>query len=113
MHVGASLFVPRRSVPQENGIQINVPNRERRLSPLHQAIVNEDVEMVYFLCKKGADVHQRCYGSFFCADDQKASRTDSLEHEWVDLVQNTRYTGQMYWGELPLSFAACTNNQVR
>ncbi|XGW29540.1 hypothetical protein V3C99_008960 [Haemonchus contortus] len=81
------------------------------LSPLHQAIVNEDVEMVYFLCKKGADVHQRCYGSFFCADDQKASRTDSLEHEWVDLVQNTRYTGQMYWGELPLSFAACTNNQ--
>uniref|UniRef100_A0A0N4WS61 ANK_REP_REGION domain-containing protein n=1 Tax=Haemonchus placei TaxID=6290 RepID=A0A0N4WS61_HAEPC len=34
-----------------------------------------------------------------------------LEHEWVDLVQNTRYTGQMYWGELPLSFAACTNNQ--
>ncbi|KJH49702.1 ankyrin repeat protein [Dictyocaulus viviparus] len=81
------------------------------LSPLHQAIVNEDVEMVYFLCKKGADVHQRCYGSFFCADDQKTSRTDSLEHEWVDLVQNTRYTGQMYWGELPLSFAACTNNQ--
>ncbi|WKY05558.1 hypothetical protein Q1695_006062 [Nippostrongylus brasiliensis] len=81
------------------------------LSPLHQAIVNEDVEMVYFLCKKGADVHQRCYGSFFCADDQKASRTDSLEHEWVDLVQHTRYTGQMYWGELPLSFAACTNNQ--
>uniref|UniRef100_A0A158P911 ANK_REP_REGION domain-containing protein n=1 Tax=Angiostrongylus cantonensis TaxID=6313 RepID=A0A158P911_ANGCA len=81
------------------------------LSPVHQAIVNEDVEMVYFLCKKGADVHQRCYGSFFCADDQKASRTDSLEHEWVDLVQNTRYTGQMYWGELPLSFAACTNNQ--
>ncbi|EYB95017.1 hypothetical protein Y032_0164g3518 [Ancylostoma ceylanicum] len=81
------------------------------LSPLHQAIVNEDVGMVYFLCKKGADVHQRCYGSFFCADDQKASRTDSLEHEWVDLVQNTRYTGQMYWGELPLSFAACTNNQ--
>ncbi|KAK5970310.1 Transient receptor potential cation channel subfamily V member 6 [Trichostrongylus colubriformis] len=63
------------------------------LSPLHQAIVNEDVEMVYFLCKKGADVHQRCYGSFFCADDQKASRTDSLEHEWVDLVHNTRYTG--------------------
>ncbi|KAF1749111.1 hypothetical protein GCK72_025578 [Caenorhabditis remanei] len=79
------------------------------LSPLHQAIVNEDLEMVYFLCRKGADVHQRCYGSFFCADDQKASRTDSLEHEWVDLVQNTKYIGQMYWGEYPLSFAACTN----
>uniref|UniRef100_A0A915CLI6 Ion transport domain-containing protein n=1 Tax=Parascaris univalens TaxID=6257 RepID=A0A915CLI6_PARUN len=79
------------------------------LSPLHQAIVNEDIEMVYFLLRYKADVHQRCYGSFFCADDQKASRTDSLEHEWVDLVQNTRYTGRMYWGEYPLSFAACTN----
>ncbi|GMT06990.1 hypothetical protein PENTCL1PPCAC_29164, partial [Pristionchus entomophagus] len=81
------------------------------LSPLHQAIVNEDVEMMYFLLKNHADVHQRCYGAFFCAEDQKSSRTDSLEHEWVDLNPNTRYTGQMYWGEFPLSFAACTNQQ--
>ncbi|GMR62023.1 hypothetical protein PMAYCL1PPCAC_32218, partial [Pristionchus mayeri] len=81
------------------------------LSPLHQAIVNEDVEMMYFLLKNNADVHQRCYGAFFCAEDQKSSRTDSLEHEWVDLNPNTRYTGQMYWGEFPLSFAACTNQQ--
>ncbi|CAI4228757.1 unnamed protein product [Auanema sp. JU1783] len=81
------------------------------LSPLHQAIVNEDLSMVYYLCRKGADVHQRCYGSFFCSDDQKASRTDSLEHEWVDLSPNTRYNGQMYWGEYPLSFAACTNQK--
>ncbi|KAK6035596.1 ankyrin repeat protein, partial [Cooperia oncophora] len=66
------------------------------------ATINNNVNEINF---------SRCYGSFFCADDQKASRTDSLEHEWVDLVQNTRYTGQMYWGELPLSFAACTNNQ--
>ncbi|KAK0416395.1 hypothetical protein QR680_012460 [Steinernema hermaphroditum] len=79
------------------------------LSPLHQAIVNEDIAMVYFMCRNSADVHQRCYGSFFCAEDQKSSRTDSLEHEWVDLVHNTRYSGQMYWGEHPLSFAACTN----
>uniref|UniRef100_A0A914RTT0 ANK_REP_REGION domain-containing protein n=1 Tax=Parascaris equorum TaxID=6256 RepID=A0A914RTT0_PAREQ len=90
------------------------------LSPLHQAIVNEDIEMVYFLLRYKADVHQRCYGSFFCADDQKASRTDSLEHEWVDLVQNTRYTGSAYvLGRVPtvvccvheparlLSFVAC------
>uniref|UniRef100_A0A0N5C9Q3 ANK_REP_REGION domain-containing protein n=1 Tax=Strongyloides papillosus TaxID=174720 RepID=A0A0N5C9Q3_STREA len=77
------------------------------LSPLHQAIVNEDIPMVYFLLKNGADVRQRCYGSFFCAEDQKASRTDSLEHEWVDLDSSTRYTGQMYWGEYPMAFAAC------
>ncbi|CEF60086.1 Nanchung [Strongyloides ratti] len=79
------------------------------LSPLHQAIVNEDLPMVYFLLKNGADVRQRCYGSFFCAEDQKASRTDSLEHEWVDLDHRTRYTGQMYWGEYPMAFAACGN----
>ncbi|CAJ0934944.1 unnamed protein product, partial [Mesorhabditis belari] len=80
-------------------------------SPLHQAIVNEDLAMVYFLLKNDADVHQRCYGSFFCADDQKSSRSDSLEYEWVDLNQNTNYTGQMYWGEYPLSYAACTNQE--
>ena len=63
------------------------------LSPLHQAIVNEDVQMLYFLLKNKADVHQRCYGSFFCADDQRDTRSDSLEHEWVDVQPNTRYTG--------------------
>ncbi|KIH43442.1 hypothetical protein ANCDUO_26551, partial [Ancylostoma duodenale] len=63
------------------------------LSPLHQAIINHDVEMVSKLLRRGADVNQRCYGAFFCADDQKSSRTDSLEHEYVDLTQNTNYTG--------------------
>ncbi|KRY91660.1 Transient receptor potential cation channel subfamily V member 6 [Trichinella pseudospiralis] len=77
-------------------------------SPLHQAIVNEDIAMVRFLLQHGADVHQRCYGAFFCPDDQKESRTDSLEHEWVDIHQNTNYAGRTYWGEYPLSFAACT-----
>uniref|UniRef100_A0AC35U5N4 ANK_REP_REGION domain-containing protein n=1 Tax=Rhabditophanes sp. KR3021 TaxID=114890 RepID=A0AC35U5N4_9BILA len=77
------------------------------LSPLHQAIVNEDVQTVYFLLRNGADVRQRCYGSFFCCEDQKASRTDSLEHEWVDLDPSTKYVGQMYWGEYPMAFAAC------
>ncbi|RCN36046.1 ankyrin repeat protein [Ancylostoma caninum] len=61
------------------------------------------------LLRRGADVNQRCYGAFFCADDQKSSRTDSLEHEYVDLTQNTNYTGTMYFGEYPLSFAVCMN----
>ncbi|CAJ0583867.1 unnamed protein product, partial [Mesorhabditis spiculigera] len=85
---------------------------ERIVKPYNfKAIVNEDQAMVYFLLRHGADVNQRCYGSFFCADDQKASRTDSLEYEWVDLTQNTNYTGQMYWGEFPLSYAACTSQE--
>ncbi|KAH7718990.1 OCR-2 protein [Aphelenchoides avenae] len=77
------------------------------LSPLHQAIVNEDPRMTAFLLKNGADVNQRCYGAFFCPEDQKGSRTDSVEHEYVELSLKTEYTGRMYFGEYPLSFAAC------
>ncbi|CAJ0597219.1 unnamed protein product [Cylicocyclus nassatus] len=80
------------------------------LSPLHQAVINQDCHMVYMLLKKGADVNTRCYGAFFCAEDQKASRTDSLEHEYVELSPKTNYTGHMYFGEYPLSFAACMNH---
>ncbi|KJH48557.1 ankyrin repeat protein [Dictyocaulus viviparus] len=80
------------------------------LSPLHQAIINHDVQMVSKLLQRGADVNQRCYGAFFCADDQKSSRTDSLEHEYVELTMNTNYTGTMYFGEYPLSFAVCMDH---
>ncbi|GMT06183.1 hypothetical protein PENTCL1PPCAC_28357, partial [Pristionchus entomophagus] len=81
------------------------------LSPLHQAIINQDVPLVALLLKRGADVNQRCFGAYFCADDQKGNRTDSLEHEWVELnCTSTNYTGTMYFGEFPLSFAACMNH---
>lgn len=62
-------------------------------TPLHQAIVNEDAAMVRFLLRHGADIHARCYGSFFCPDDQRATRTDSLEHEAVDVNPKTNYPG--------------------
>uniref|UniRef100_A0A1I7U768 ANK_REP_REGION domain-containing protein n=1 Tax=Caenorhabditis tropicalis TaxID=1561998 RepID=A0A1I7U768_9PELO len=80
---------------------------DRGLSPLHLAIVNQDAQFTSLLLRLGADLNQRCYGAFFCADDQKASRTDSLEHEFVELTKNTNYTGSMYFGEYPLSFAVC------
>lgn len=63
------------------------------LSPLHLAIVNEDPGMVTWLLKKGADVNQRCYGALFYPDDQVSTRTDSLEHEYVDINQETNYVG--------------------
>jgi len=63
------------------------------LSPLHQAIVNEDPSLCNYLLQHGADVNQRCYGAFFCPDDQKGSRTDSLEHEYVELSLKTDYGG--------------------
>ncbi|VDK48157.1 unnamed protein product [Anisakis simplex] len=79
------------------------------LSPLHQAIMNEDPEMVYFLLQNGADVHARSVGALFCPDDQKSTRTDSLEHEWVEMDLETDYNGKMYFGEYPLSYAICAN----
>ncbi|KAK6033465.1 ankyrin repeat protein [Ostertagia ostertagi] len=90
---------------------INISEDFYGLSPLHQAVINQDCHMVYVLLKKGADVNIRCYGAFFCAEDQKAGRTDSLEHEYVELSPKTNYTGHMYFGEYPLSFAACMNHQ--
>ena len=49
--------------------------------------------MVKFLLDHGADYHQRATGNFFNPDDQKESRTDSLEHEWVDICETTNYNG--------------------
>ncbi|KAI1708286.1 transient receptor potential cation channel subfamily V member 6 [Ditylenchus destructor] len=79
------------------------------LSPLHQAILNADIWLTSYLLQKGADVNQRCYGAIFCAEDQRESREDSLEHEYVEMDRCTNYTGRMYYGEYPLSFAACTD----
>ena len=62
-------------------------------SALHIAIVNEDPALVKFLLDSGADVHERCVGNFMCPEDQKASRSDSLDHEWVCVTPETNYNG--------------------
>ncbi|XP_043509612.1 transient receptor potential cation channel subfamily V member 5 isoform X1 [Frieseomelitta varia] len=80
-------------------------------SALHIAIVNEDPALVKFLLDSGADVHERCVGNFMCPEDQKASRSDSLDHEWVCVTPETNYNGYVYWGEYPLSFAACLGQE--
>lgn len=60
---------------------------------LHIAIVNEDPSMVKFLLDAGANFQERCFGNFMCPEDQKSSRTDSLEHEWVNVCSETTYEG--------------------
>nr|QEQ91638.1 nanchung [Periplaneta americana] len=80
-------------------------------SVLHLAIVNEDPAMVKFLLDSGADFHERCVGNFMCPEDQKGSRTDSLDHEYVNLAPETTYEGYVYWGEYPLTFAACLGQE--
>lgn len=78
---------------------------------LHIAIVNEDPAMVKYLLDAGANVTERCFGSFMSPEDQKASRTDNPEHEWVDVNPMTNYNGYVYWGEYPLSFASCLGQE--
>ncbi|XP_050427082.1 uncharacterized protein LOC126837283 isoform X2 [Adelges cooleyi] len=80
-------------------------------SVLHIAIVNEDPAMVKVLMDSGANLNERCFGNFMCPEDQKASRSDSLDHEWVNVCPDTNYEGYVYWGEYPLSFAACLGQE--
>ncbi|XP_078037386.1 transient receptor potential cation channel subfamily V member nanchung [Augochlora pura] len=80
-------------------------------SALHIAIVNEDPALVKLLLDSGADVHERCFGNFMCPEDQKSSRSDSMDHEWVCVTPETNYSGYVYWGEYPLSFAACLGQE--
>ncbi|KAL8561177.1 hypothetical protein ACOMHN_029248 [Nucella lapillus] len=81
-------------------------------SILHIAIVNEDPAMVKFLLDSGADYSVRACGNFFCPDDQKDSRTDCMDHEWVSVCEKTDYNGYVYWGEYPLSFEVCLDVYV-
>ncbi|XP_057668262.1 transient receptor potential cation channel subfamily V member 5 [Diorhabda carinulata] len=80
-------------------------------SVLHIAIVNEDPSMVRFLLDTNVNIHERCFGNFMCPEDQKFSRSDSLDHEWVNVCQETNYEGYVYWGEYPLTFAACLGQE--
>lgn len=78
---------------------------------MHIAIVNEDPVMVKYLLDAGADVNERCLGAFMSPEDQKPSRNDSYDHEYVDVNPMTTYDGYVYWGEYPLSFAACLGQE--
>ena len=66
--------------------------------------------MVNTLIKLGADLHQRSTGKFFCPTDQKSTRTHlSLFLNNTFLTTDTNYEGDFYFGEYPLSIAACLN----
>ena len=55
------------------------------------AIVNENQAMVHFLCKHGADIHERAYGAFLCPEDQRKSRKDHPVQEGIVLSEVTNY----------------------
>lgn len=49
--------------------------------------------MVKYLLDSGADYQERCFGNFMSPEDQKPTRTDSLDHEWVCVNPMTNYQG--------------------
>ena len=78
---------------------------------LHMGCVAEDASLVKWLLDIGSDFHRRCYGNFFCCDDQKMHRMDNLEHEEVDIPLKTNYLGYVSWGEYAHNFAAVLNQE--
>ena len=60
-------------------------------SALHMAIVNENQEMVHYLCKHGANIHERAYGAFLMPEDQRKSRRDNFTQEEIVLSDVTNY----------------------
>jgi Ankyrin repeat len=70
-------------------------------SALHLAIAYSNNELVNDLIDAGADVHQRAIGRFFLPRDQQSSNP----------AKNTDYEGLAYFGEFPLAWAACVNNE--
>ncbi|XP_786430.2 transient receptor potential cation channel subfamily V member 5 [Strongylocentrotus purpuratus] len=80
-------------------------------SCLHFAIVNEDFTMVKFLVENGANIDERACGTFFLPDDQKNTRKDTYDHEVIVVDNKTNYHGHTYFGEYPLSFAACLEQE--
>ena len=73
--------------------------------------VAEDASLVKWLLDIGSDFHRRCYGNFFCCDDQKVHRMDNLLHEEVDIPLKTNYLGYVSWGEYAHNFAAVLNQE--
>ena len=73
------------------------------------AIANENPNMVYFLLNNGADVNQRCFGRVFYPDDQKDLIKYNINSDGIILPVKTNYSGYLYLGEYPLSYAAILN----
>ncbi|CAG0880517.1 unnamed protein product [Cyprideis torosa] len=71
-------------------------------SPLHLAIAYNNVDFSNMLIDVGADVNQRAIGSFFQPYDQQGQHPKS----------QTTYEGLAYFGEYPLVWAACCNNEA-
>ncbi|XP_057371293.1 uncharacterized protein LOC130692234 [Daphnia carinata] len=77
-------------------------NEFRGASALHLAIAYDSLEVIKLLVEAGAIVDQRAVGTFFLPRDQQRERPSRV----------TDYEGLAYFGEYPISWAACCNNEA-
>jgi len=69
-------------------------------TPLHIAIMYDDFQTIKLLIEtKGFDVNQRCIGGKF--------NGGFTSKQTNNLIAESKYEGLAYYGEYPLSFAAC------
>ncbi|CAF4221653.1 unnamed protein product, partial [Didymodactylos carnosus] len=71
-------------------------------TPLHIAIVYNDIESVKLLVKHGVDVNKRAIGKFYGPENSK--KKTKLRKQYNPDESN--YEGYAYFGEYPLAFAA-------
>ena len=60
---------------------------------LHMAVANEDPQMVTFLVRNGAALHERASGALFSPEDQKLTRHDCPESLNIEVNIRTNYKG--------------------
>ncbi|KAK6183603.1 hypothetical protein SNE40_011050 [Patella caerulea] len=84
-------------VHPEMANDVYLENEYRGESGLHLAIAKGNLTAVKLLVENGADVNQRAMGDFFQPEDVKQGKDR----------KQTNYEGYAYYGEYPLSFAAC------
>ncbi|CAF0985740.1 unnamed protein product [Didymodactylos carnosus] len=71
-------------------------------TPLHIAIVYNDIESVKLLIKHGVDVNKRAVGKFIGPENIKTKKKSPKQYN----PDESNYEGYAYFGEYPLAFAA-------
>ncbi len=90
-----------RYLVEELGFDVNLQERMRSKTPLHRAIDNDDVEMVDYLVKHGADYARYSLSPLSYAIERKSIRAIRyfINNGMIDVNSRDSY------GEAPLSYA--------
>lgn len=57
-------FVEIAKLLLDNGALVNVPSQKDNITPLHDALINDQMQIAILLASRGADMHAK-YGSLY------------------------------------------------